>query len=244
MARYLFCISFNGFFYSGWQIQKNAITVQQVVEQAIKKVVGFRVFVVSCSRTDAGVHANNFYFHSDFELNFSLKKFKYAVNNCLPFDVVLKDVKMVEKTFHARYSAKKKEYIYKVWVNSLKNPFLKGLVMNYSKKINLEKMLKAAKFFVGEKDFSSFCKEKTKVLNKVRTIYSLEIFLKENFLIFKLVGNGFLHNMVRIIVGTLLDVSEGLISPNEIEDILKKKNRKFAGRTAKAQGLYLNNVFY
>ena len=244
MKRYLFCISFNGCSYSGWQIQKNAITVQLVVEKAIEKVVGFRVFVVSCSRTDSGVHANNFYFHLDFELKFSLEKFKKAVNNCLPCDIVLKDVKLVEKDFHARYSAKKKEYIYKIWTNSLKNPFLKGLVMNYSKKLNLNEMLKAAKFFVGEKDFSSFCKEKTKILNRVRTIYSLEIFLKGYFLIFKVVGNGFLHNMVRIIVGTLLEVSEGLIKSNEIENIFKKKNRKYAGRTAKAQGLYLNNVFY
>lgn len=244
LRRYLFCISFNGFCYCGWQVQKNAVTVQSVFQNAFKRVVGFRGDVVSCSRTDSGVHANNFYFHMDLDLKLSLKNLQFALNNFLPDDIVVKNIKEVDKTFHARYQVKRKEYIYKVWLNKVKNPFLKGLVMNYSKAIDLKNILKAAKFFIGKQDFSSFCSSKTKVVDKVRTIYFLDVFLKDDFLIFKIVGDGFLHNMVRIMVGTLLEVSEGKIEPEEIKNIIKKKDRRYAGKTVVADGLYLNDVIY
>ena len=143
MERYLFCISFNGSSYFGWQVQKNRVTVQSVVQDAIEAVLGSRFNVKACSRTDSGVHANNFYFHMDLNLKISLNRLIFALNNKFPQDVVLKSVKKVEKNFHARYSVKKKEYIYKIWTGKFKNPFLKGLVLNYFRKIDLERILKA-----------------------------------------------------------------------------------------------------
>ncbi len=244
MKRYLFCISFSGINYCGWQVQKNGISVQEVVQDAIERVIGFRGDVVSCSRTDSKVHANNFYFHMDLSISHDLKRLQFAINNVLPDDICLKEIKVVDKSFHARYSVKKKEYIYKIWNKNVRNPFLKGLVLNYSLKIDLEKIKKAAKFFLGEHDFTSFCNIKSDVKDRVRTIYSIDIFLKGDILIFKIVGDGFLYNMVRIIVGTLLEVSEGKLDVLDIEKIIEKKDRKYAGRTVKAQGLYLNDVTY
>ena len=244
MKRYLFCISFNGTNYCGWQVQKNGISVQEVVQDAIERVVGFRGDVVSCSRTDAKVHANNFYFHMDLSIKIEIEKLKFAINNALPLDICLKEIKIVDKSFHARYSVKRKEYIYKIWNKNVRNPFLKGLVLNYNFKIDLEKIKKAAKFFLGKHNFTSFCNVKSDVQDKVRTIYSIDIFFDGDILIFKIVGDGFLYNMVRIIVGTLLEVSEGKIDVLDIEKIIEKKDRKYAGKTVKADGLYLNNVIY
>ncbi len=244
MKRYLFCISFNGTNYCGWQVQKNGISVQEVVQDAIERVVGFRGDVVSCSRTDAKVHANNFYFHMDLSIKIEIEKLKFAINNALPLDICLKEIKIVDKSFHARYSVKRKEYIYKIWNKNVRNPFLKGLVLNYNFKIDLEKIKKAAKFFLGEHNFTSFCNVKSDVQDKVRTIYSIDIFFDGDILIFKIVGDGFLYNMVRIIVGTLLEVSEGKIDVLDIEKIIEKKDRKYAGKTVKADGLYLNDVIY
>ena len=244
LERYLFRISFNGFYYSGWQIQKNAISVQGVIQDAIKNLVCEELFIVSCSRTDSGVHANNFYFHIDLKLNVGLDKFKLALNNLLPPDIVVKDIKKVGFNFHARYSAKRKEYIYKIWTKKLKNPFLKGLVLHYNRKIDVSAMLKAKKFLIGRHDFSSFCGSKSNVVDKVRTIYLLDIFFLDDILIFKIVGDGFLYNMVRIVVGTLLEVSEKKISPSYVKTILLQKDRRCAGRTVKPDGLYLNEVIY
>ena len=244
LNRYLFCISFNGAAYCGWQVQKNGVSVQSVVQDAFENVIGVRKNIVSCSRTDSGVHANNFYFHVDLDLKFELEKLKFAMNNKLGEDVVVKKIKVVDKSFHARYSAKKKEYIYKIWIGKVKNPFLKGLVMNYSRDLNFKKMLKAVKFLIGKHDFSSFCSAKSSVKNKVRTIFFLDFFLKGDLLIFKIVGDGFLYNMVRIVVGTLLEVSEGVIEPEDVLKILNSKNREYAGRTVSAAGLYLNDVIY
>ena len=244
MERYLFCISFNGFFYSGWQMQKNAISVQEVIQNAIKSLIGEKFFLVSCSRTDSGVHATNFYFHVDLKLNMSLDNLKFALNNLLPADIVVKDVKRVGFNFHARYSVKKKEYIYKIWTKSLRNPFLKWLMLQYHNKIDMKSMLKAKEFLIGKHDFSSLCGSKSCVLDKVRTIYSLDIFFEEDILIFKIIGDGFLYNMVRILVGTLLEVSEKKINPSHVKNILLEKDRKFAGRTVKPDGLYLNDVIY
>ncbi len=244
MERYLFCISFNGSSYFGWQVQKNCVTIQSVVQDAIEAVFGSRINVKACSRTDSGVHANNFYFHMDLNLKISLNRLIFVLNNKLPQDIVFKSVKKVEKNFHARYSVKKKEYIYKIWTGKFKNPFLKGLVLNYFRKIDLKNILKAAKFLVGKHNFSTFCGSGSSVLEKIRTIYSLDVYFEGEMLIFKIVGDGFLYNMVRIIVGTLLEVSEGNIKPEEVKEILEKKDRKFAGRTVKASGLYLNEVTY
>lgn len=244
MKRLLFCISYNGSAYHGWQIQKNSLTVQKVVQDAIEKVIGFRNDIVACSRTDAGVHANNFFFHMDSDFKITPCNMRRAVSGYLPLDIEIKSVIEVDSSFHARYSAKSKEYVYKIWNSKIRNPFLNNLVWNYDRCLNLDRINLAAEELIGEYDFTSFCSVKSDVKDKVRTLYNIEVLKNENMVSFKLVGNGFLHNMVRIIVGTLVNVSEGLIDPMAMYDIINKKDRKSAGRTAPPYGLYLNNVNY
>ena len=244
MNRLLFCISYNGAAYHGWQVQENSLTVQKVVQDAIEKVTGFRNDIVACSRTDAGVHANNFYFHMDNELDITPSNMRRAVSGNLPLDIEIKSVFEVAPSFHARYCARAKEYIYKIWNSKIRNPFLNNLVWTYYRKLDLDKINFASKYLIGEHDFTSFCSAKSGVIDKIRNIYSIEIVENADMLEFKLVGNGFLHNMVRIIVGTLVNVSECLIKPEEIENIIKKRDRRAAGKTAPPQGLYLNNVIY
>ncbi len=244
MKRLLFCISYNGSAYHGWQVQKNSLTVQKVVQDAIEKVTGWRNDIVACSRTDAGVHANNFFFHMDSDLNITPHNMRRAVSSCLPLNIEIKSVSEVNSSFHARYSAKSKEYIYKIWNSRIRNPFLENLVWHYDRSLDLIRIKLAAKELIGEFDFTSFCSIKSDVKNKVRTLYDIEVSKSDSMVSFKLVGNGFLHNMVRIIVGTFVNVSEGLIDPSDIRAIIDKKNRQAAGKTAPPSGLYLNNVFY
>lgn len=244
MRRLLFCISYNGSAYHGWQVQKNSLTVQKVVQDAIEKVTGWRNDIVACSRTDAGVHANNFFFHMDSDLEITPHNMRRAVSSHLPFDIEIKSVVEVDSLFHARYSAKSKEYIYKIWNSRIRNPFLNNLVWHYDRCLNLDKINLAAKELIGEHDFTSFCSIKSDVKDKVRNLYDIEILNNDSMVSFKLIGNGFLHNMVRIIIGTLINVSEGLIDPMFMRDIIDKKDRKAAGKTAPPCGLYLNNVIY
>ena len=244
MKRLLFCISYNGASYHGWQVQENSLTVQKVVQDAIQKVTGFRNDIVACSRTDAGVHANNFYFHMDSQLDITPSNMRRAVSGNLPLDIEIKSVLEVDPFFHYSYCAKAKEYIYKIWNSKIRNPFLNNLVWTYYRRLDLDKINQALKYLIGEHDFTSFSSAKSDIIDKKRNLYSIEFVKSDNILEFRLVGNGFLHNMVRIIVGTLINVSEGLILPEDIENIIKKRDRRAAGRTAPPQGLYLNNVIY
>lgn len=242
--RFKVCLSFNGFAYCGWQVQKNGLSVQNVVQEAIEKVLNFKPSLVACSRTDAGVHANNFYFHFDLNVNIAPEKLKFALNLQLPGDIAVKSVEVVDFSFHARYSAKRKEYIYKIWNSRNKNPFLNNLVWCYGRKINLEKMKEAAQFLIGTHNFTSFCSLKTQTQSRTRTIFLIEFETEGEVLKIKIEGDGFLHNMVRIMVGTLIEVSEGLKEASEMIEILRLRSRKLAGRTVPARGLYLNKVFY
>ncbi len=242
--RFLVCLSFKGTAYCGWQVQKNGLSIQSVVQDAIEKILKYRANIVACSRTDAGVHAINFYFHIDISIAIEPDKFKYALNLNLPDDVSVNFVKIVNETFHARYNAIKKEYVYKIWNSKVKNPFLENLVWHYNRTLNLKQMELAANCFIGTFDFSSFCSVKSKVKNKTRTIFEISLLKKQNLVEISLIGNGFLHNMVRIIIGTLIEVSEGLIEVKQIQNFLKTNNRDETGRTVPAKGLYLKQVFY
>ncbi len=244
MVRLLFCISYNGSAYHGWQVQQNAITVQEVVQDSIEKVVGSRTDIVACSRTDAKVHANKFYFHMDIDVNIPKENLRRAISTFLPFDIEVISIVEVSPSFHARYSAKSKEYLYKIHNSKIRNPFLKDLAWHYDRKLNIDKIKLAAKEFIGEHDFTSFCSSKSSVVKKTRNIYNIELSQDREMVIFKFIGNGFLHNMVRILVGTLIGVSEGLIDIDDIKNIIIAKDRSLAGKTAPAKGLYLNDVKY
>lgn len=237
-------ISYRGTEYHGFQRQSNAVTVQETVEKHFSKVLNEPVAVTGCSRTDTGVHANKFCLNVKTSSRIPCRNFVRGVNGELPDDISVLSCEDVAEDFHARFDCKGKEYVYKIHCSESKNPFAADLMLHYRRPFDLETVKKAAEYFVGTHDFASFCADCSNVSTTVRTIYSFKIEKCGDSVIMLVKGNGFLYNMIRIMAGTLLDVNEKRISPEEIPEILKAKDRLRAGRTAMAHGLYLNRVFY
>lgn len=244
MKNYLITIAYDGGGYHGWQVQPNGITVQQMVQDAIEKILGTRENVTGCSRTDAGVHANEFCFNMKTNKDIVPFRFVGAMNAVLPVDIAVKNCVEVPLDFHARYDCKGKEYIYKIWNSPSRNPFCEGRYLHYKKKIDAKMLNDQAQYFCGRHDFTSFCAANTSVEDTVRTVEYCSVNADNEEIIIKIKADGFLYNMVRIIVGTLLEIAEGKIEPDTIDQIILSKDRKMAGRTAPAHGLYLNKVFY
>ncbi len=244
MRRLLFTIKYDGTNYHGWQVQPNGITVQQCVQDALESVTGVRSAVTGCSRTDAGVHANMFCFHTDTDSPIPENKFILALNSHLPGDIVVIDCKEVESDFHARYNCKGKNYIYRIYDGYICDPFLDRYYYHHKGALNAELMNETAKHFVGTHDFNGFCSVGSSVVNTIRTISSCSVKREGKEIIFSVSADGFLYNMVRIIVGTLIDVSDGRISSDDIPSIIESADRDRAGQTAPAIGLFLNEVYY
>ena len=236
--------AYRGTKYHGFQRQANAVTVQEVLEKAVSKVLNEPVTITGCSRTDTGVHASNFCFNVKTESTIRTLGFCRGVNGELPDDISILSCEDAPLDFHARYDCKGKEYAYKMHVSESKDPFSTDLALHYRRPFDIEKARRAAAYLVGTHDFASFCADCTKVSTTVRTIYSLEIENSGDSVIMLVKGNGFLYNMIRIIAGTLLDINEGKIAPDDMPEILAARDRLRAGRTAMAHGLYLNRVFY
>ncbi len=237
-------ISYNGSKYHGFQVQKNAITIEEVVQDAIERIIGVRENIVGCSRTDTGVHANSYFFNMITENPISCERLLHALNAHLPYDIAALSCKNVTLDFHARYHAKEKEYIYKILNSPIKNPFMHELLYQYKYEIDVEKLNRAAQDFVGTHDFSAFCTKDNKKRTTIRTIYEAKVWREKDIVYFKVRGNGFLYNMVRIMVGTLIRIAQNKIKEDEIPDIINSLDRKRAGVTAPACGLYLNKVIY
>ena len=244
MNNFLLEISYNGACYHGWQVQDNAVTVQEKLQDAIESVFKTREDIKGCSRTDAGVHANSFFCNFKTEKYISPDKIPSALNANLPLDISVISCKEVLLDFHARYDCKGKEYVYKIWNAQERNPFLNKLSYHYKYNIDARLLNNEAKSFVGVHDFSAFCASGSSVDDKVREIYSFNVERNGDEVLFTVSGNGFLYNMVRIMVGTLLDVSSGKIERNSIKEIIESKDRKNAGFTVPGDGLYLNRVYY
>ena len=237
-------MAYRGTSYHGYQRQDNALTVQEVVEKCVSRVLNTQTEIYGCSRTDTGVHANEFCFSLNTQRDIPVRNFVRGVNGYLPSDISILSCEEADENFHARYSCVSKEYLYLIHNSESRNPFTEDLQYHYRRKMNIDIMKKAASYFVGTHDFRSFCSAHTDKVDTTRTIYSLSI-EKENDLVKVLVkGDGFLYNMVRIIIGTLLWVNEGRIQPDQIPGIFLKADRKYAGKTAPPHGLYLNKVFY
>ena len=237
-------ISYNGSKYHGFQVQKNAITVEEVVQDAIERILGIREDIVGCSRTDTGVHANSYFFNMITENPISCERLLHALNAHLPYDIAARSCKIVPIDFHARYNAKEKEYVYKILNSSIKNPFMHDLLYQYKYNIDVEKLNRAAQSFVGTHDFSAFCTKDNKKRTTIRTMYEAKVWREGDIVYFKIRGNGFLYNMVRIMVGTLIRIAQNKIKEDEIPQIIESLDRKKAGVTAPACGLYLNKVIY
>ena len=236
--------AYRGTEYHGFQRQSNAVTVQETLEKHLSKVLNEPVTVIGCSRTDTGVHANNFCFNVKTNSSIRCQGFIRGVNGELPEDISILDCEDAPPDFHARYDCKGKEYVYKIHCSESKNPFAADLMLHYRRPLDIGAMRAAAEHFVGEHDFASFCADCTNVSSTVRNVYSFEIENSGNSVIMLVKGNGFLYNMIRIMVGTLLEVSEKKIFPDDIPRIIAAKDRLKAGRTAMAHGLYLNRDFY
>lgn len=241
----LLTISYDGKAYHGWQVQQNALTVQEVFQSALEKIIGNDYSVKGCSRTDSGVHANMYCISVKTSHRIPAERLRCAMNRFLPLDIVVLDSKEVELDFHARYSCKSKEYVYKIWNSEERNPFLNGYALHYRYALD-EKMLdKAAQAYVGTHDFTSFCTlDKREKGDFTRTVKAFSVTRNGNLVEMRVEADGFLYNMVRIMVGTLLRIAQGKIKEDGIPDIINALNRKFAGPTAPACGLYLNKVNY
>lgn len=261
-------IAYNGAAYHGFQRQTNAVTVQETVENAVSKLFGKETPITGCSRTDAGVHAKKFCFNAKTDSAIPNSGFIAGINALLPGDIAVLDCEDTEDGFHARYSCKAKEYSYIIHTGRVRDVFMKdrAYFYPYSPKTfsleNIELMREAAQLFVGEHDFSAYCKAesleliKAKKRGAVREIYSFWIKTSGKnceLVEFTVKGDGFLHNMVRIMVGTLVNAGEGKMTLGDIvESLIIGANRsgksgsvrKSAGITLPPQGLYLNEVYY
>lgn len=245
MQRYKCEISYDGSSYCGFQIQPKDRTVQGEIEKALKKLhKGLDVKIQASGRTDAGVHAVGQVIHFDSDLDIPIGKWELALNTLLPHDIVVATTEAVSNNFHARYNVIGKEYRYFIQLGERRDPFKRSYAYYYPYSLDLEAIREAMDYFIGEFDFTSFCSAKTDKEDKVRKITSMELMQEGNMLIFSFKGNGFLYNMVRIIIGTLLDVGRGKKRPDEIPAIIAGKDRKLAGKTASANGLYLWKVHY
>ncbi len=237
-------IQYDGTNYHGWQMQKNAPTVQETLSSAVSRVTGTKPQITGSSRTDAGVHAKKFICNFKTQSKVPCERLPLALNTYLPKDIVCLSAEDCDENFNARFSAKKKCYTYYIFNSKLPDAFLCDYSWHFPYKIDIEKMKKAAKAFVGRHDFAGFSASGASVLTTVREIYSLDV-EKDGYLIkITVTGNGFLYNMVRIIAGTLAFSGCGKINPDSIPEIIKSCDRKRAGITAPPQGLFLTEVYY
>ncbi|MBO5909388.1 MAG: tRNA pseudouridine(38-40) synthase TruA [Clostridia bacterium] len=244
-----FCkIKYLGTDFHGFQVQPNKRTVQGVLCEALKAALKCEVKVTGCSRTDSGVHANGFCITVSAEgATVPPEKLPIAVCRFLPNDLSLFYAKECDEDFHVRYDVKEKEYLYRIINSPIYDPFEFGRAAFISRPITdlgIKRMNEAAKYFLGSHDFSAFMAEGSDVEDRVRTVKSLSVVKKDALIEIRISADGFLYNMVRIIVGTLLDVAYKRKEPEEIKDIISSLDRSKAGMTAPAEGLYLDTVTY
>jgi tRNA pseudouridine38-40 synthase len=240
--RYFFTIAYKGTNYHGWQKQPNAIGVQQKVEEVFSTILNRKAEIVASGRTDSGVHATAQVFHFDLSDRLKPDQLLFKANKMLPHDVALKDIRRVKDDAHARFDAIKRAYEYHIVTE--KKPFAIDQSYVFTQALDIEKMNLAADKLTVYHDFESFSKVKTDVYTFNCDIFEAFWKQEDDSLVFHIKANRFLRGMVRAIVGTLLDVGQGKISIEDFENIIKSKDRQFAGRAVPASGLYLSAVKY
>lgn len=246
-------IKYLGTDFCGYQIQKDKRTVQGELNRAARELFGFECDITGCSRTDSGVHANDFCAavtkkgEGNLPTDIDVSKIARAMTAHLPIDVSVKSAEWVEDDFHPRYDVKYKEYVYRIYNGAVRDPFFEGRAFYVPRTIgdeSLERMKRAAANYTGKHDFSAFMAQGSSVSTTVRDVKYAEVERNGDEIIFRVAADGFLYNMVRIMAGTLISVAEGRIEPEEIVDIIESRSRERAGMTAAACGLYLNKVVY
>ncbi|WP_332630774.1 tRNA pseudouridine(38-40) synthase TruA [Halalkalibacter flavus] len=242
MNNYKLTIQYDGSRYKGWQRLGNTEnTIQGKIENVLSEMVGRNIEIIGSSRTDAGVHALAQVANVKLIEKMAESEIQNYLNRYLPQDISVTDVSSVHDRFHARYNAKDKTYLYKIWNESYPNPFMRKHSLHVEKKLDVVKVREAAQYFVGEHDFTAFSNAKSKKKSMVRHIYSIVIEEDAGFINIRIRGNGFLYNMVRKMVGTLIHVGLGEVQPEEIKTMLESNDRSLAG-FADANGLYLENI--
>lgn len=238
-------IEYDGTRYKGWQrLGDSDNTVQQRIETVLSKMAGENIEITASGRTDAGVHARNQIANFRTECTMSEHKILNYCYEYLPEDIVVKSVEEVDLNFHARYHAKVKKYVYNICNNKAHDVFTRKYSYHIPEPLSIEKMRKASEILIGEHDFQSFTTLKTKKKSTVRNIYTINIVNNDGNIEISIQGNGFMKNMVRLIVGTLVEVGLGERTVEEISVILEKKERQYAGHIAPAKGLFLEEVNY
>lgn len=237
-------LKFAGTNYHGWQIQKNGITVQECLNNALFSVTGEKINAVGCGRTDAGVHALGFVASFKTAASIPVEKFPYAINTALPEDIVCISAVRERDDFEASRNALKKRYVYRILNSDFPDPFLDPYTYHVKGSLDIEAMRAGAGHFCGMHDFVGFASSGFSVKTTERCIYSLNIYEENGLICIDVTGNGFLYNMVRIIAGTLISVGKHALSPEMIPEIINSRDRKRAGITAPAKGLCLMEVCY
>lgn len=245
MHNYKLTIQYDGGRYKGWQrLGAGESTIQEKLEQVLSKLAGEEIELIGCSRTDAGVHAIAQVANFKLKNNLPVEQISDYLNRYLPQDISVTEVAAVDESFHARYLAKDKTYLYKLWNKEYSNPFMRKYSMHVSSRLDLAAMEKASLEFIGAHDFTAFSNAKSKKKSMIREIYSIDIKEEDGFINIRIRGNSFLYNMARWIVGTLIEAGLGNIKPEEIPEIIAAKDRSRTGNMAEACGLYLERITY
>lgn len=244
MRNLLFTIRYVGSHYHGWQIQQNAHTVQAEFQAALVKILGHCPDVKGCSRTDTGVHANMYCISLQTGSTVACERFVAALNMHLPYDIGVCGCTEVAEDFHARYSCTAKRYVYYIWNAPVRNPFYHRMALHYRRPLDEKMMDRQARDFLGTHDYTAFCSAGSKVADTVRTVTEARVAREGDVVTFTVTADGFLYHMVRIMMGTLLRITEGKIQESAIPSIIASKNRDNAGPTVGPDGLYLDHVFY
>lgn len=237
-------LSYDGRRYHGWQSQQNSESVQSTLNRAVSSLFNEEIKVIGCGRTDTGVHAKYYFASLKTSSNIPTEQIPRGVNAYLPNDISVRKAFSVSEDFHPVHSCLKKEYTYSIYTDAVRDPFLDGLALHYPYKLDFEAMKSAAAHFIGMHDFSAVRSLGTPVKSTVRTIFECEVSRDGHFITVRISADGFLYNMARAIVGTLLDVASGKTAPSDIPEILESRDRNRAGATAPACGLYMTNVLY
>ncbi len=243
-SRIKLIIEYLGTGYHGWQVQDNAQTVQAEMEKAVHRITGEEVRVTGAGRTDAGVHALGQVAHFDTHSKIPAEKFQDALNAVLPADVAVLSSGKAESGFHARFSSVSKTYEYRILNQRPRSPVMENRAWHIRDKLNISKMCQAADCFLGEHDFSAFCSSGSSVSTYERSIYISKWIEERDCLVYRVKGNGFLYNMVRIMTGTMVEIGLEKRFPDSILALLDGKDRNQSGMTAPAHGLYLVTVHY
>lgn len=244
MKRVQINVAYDGTNYCGWQVQPNGITVEEVLNKSLSKLLKEEIHVIGASRTDSGVHALGNVAVFDTETKIPGDKISYALNQRLPEDITIQGSKEVEIDFHPRYCNSTKTYEYKILNRKFDIPSYRFNTHFVYMSLDLELMKEAARYLEGEHDFKSFCTPRTDKTDFVRTIYKLKLSKENDIITICISGSGFLYNMVRIIAGTLIKAGLKIYPPEYVKEILKKRDRQSAGPTAPAKGLTLVDIDY